>query len=100
LLEIESQIFGKSVIHHKNMSIAPEKIFQTSGETSIRSVETFKSKEKINTEKLSEAITRIGALIDLDSQTLVPSIIGRSGRTHGESTVRIQEKKATSKRNI
>jgi len=54
----------------------------------------FKSKEKIIIEILSEEIITKGILLLFPSSALLHSTIGKSGKTHGASTVRTQAKNA------
>jgi len=74
----------------------PENAFQNVGGTPISTVLAFKSIENRRTDTESEAIIIYGVYLFLASSTEAPSIIGRSGRTHGANTVSTPEKNAMS----
>lgn len=86
--------FGKIVITHKATIMPPENDFQKLGGTHIKAVLTFKSKENNIIDILNDAIIIRGILLFQPSSALAPSTIGRSGKTHGASTVKTHERKA------
>jgi len=74
--------------------IPPEKLFQNAGETQISTVLALSKIEKIIIEILSDPMITRGIRLLFQSSALAPITIGKSGSTHGASTVSTPDKNA------
>jgi hypothetical protein len=86
--------FGKIVIIPRAIIIPPEKDFQKLGGTPINTVLALSMSENNIIETLRDPIITRGIFLLFPSSALAPRTIGRSGKTHGASTVRTQERNA------
>ena len=90
---------GKMEINPKKIIITPEISDQTDCGISIKIVLAFKSRVKSTMEIPKADVIIIG--LRLRSPPMdPPTIIGRTGKIQGASTVRMPERNTTSKRNI
>ena len=94
LVVIDFHRFGKIVIIPSAMIIPHEKAFQKLGGTPMSTVLAFKMSEKRIIETESDPIITKGIFLFFPSSALAPITIGRSGRTHGASTVSTPERNA------
>lgn len=85
--------FGKIVIIQNIIKIIQLKSFHTIGSTHINKVDAFNNNENIIIEILSDIIIIYGLDLLSNSCILLQRIIGKSGKTHGASIVKIPAKK-------
>lgn len=86
------QSFGKMSVREKRMRIPPETYSQNTGSTCINTVDTLSKRVKIRSEKIRDPIITYGLHLFCPAR-LPERITGRSGRTHGASTVRTPARK-------
>lgn len=90
LLDIFFHRFGNIVIIQKNKIIVQDIFVRIDLSNHIKNVVAFNNNENTIIEKESAKIIIYG--LDLSSCNEEPSIIGKSGKTHGASTVNIPAK--------